>query len=343
MRQSIVLFILFIFNLNFIHSNPDGRDSSFTFESPHMGTMFRITLYWDDPDFAREAADSAFQRVEELNAILSDYLPDSELQKVSNASGSGQRIPVSDELFEILKISQKVSRQTDGAFDITAGPFTHEWRDITRGLRTDVLRQDEIGELSKSVGFEHLSLDKNRKTVALKKPGMQLDPGGIGKGFAAKEIWKVMQHFGINSVLIDAGGDLLAGDPPPGRKYWVAALPGNDRRDEQSSLFLMVSGNAISTSGDLYQYVEINGVRYSHIVNPLTGWAMSQPTTATVIGKNAALTDAYATALNILPVREGIALINQMDGYEARVQILTKDNGPQTFYSDGFNDYVTSE
>ncbi|TVQ73959.1 MAG: FAD:protein FMN transferase [Balneolaceae bacterium] len=335
-----VLFVLFISNTNVVKAETAGNGSRFTFESQQMGTLFRITLYSDDPQVARMAADSAFQRVAVLNSIFSDYIPDSELQMLSDMSGSDRHLPVSDELFDILKIAHEVSLQTGGSFDVTAGPFTHEWRAVIRGLRAVVPGQDEIETLSGSVGYEYISFQDSTRSIALKAPDMQLDLGGIGKGFAAMEIWKVMQHFNLFHVLINAGGDIMAGDPPPHRDFWVVTLPeyigaGGFGKNDSATVSLKLSKKAITTSGDFYQYAEINGKRFSHIVNPHTGLGITQPTYATVIGHDATLTDAYATALSILPPDEGIALINRIDGFEARILTLTQDE-LQILYSDGF-------
>ena len=314
-------------------------DSRFVFESPHMGTLFRITIYSDDSERAREAADSAFQRVEVLNTIFSDYLPDSEVQLLSNTSGSDQYIPVSKELYNILSIAQEVSQLTGGAFDVTAGPFTHKWRDVIRQSRSDLPGKDEISVLSKSVGYEHISFHETDRAIRLEAPDMQIDLGGIGKGYAAMEIWKVLQYFGLNQVLIDAGGDILTGDSPPGRDHWILALPDNHENFHQTPKSVKLVNKAITTSGDLYQYIEFEGVRYSHIVNPETGLGVTDQNSATVIGKDATLTDAFATALNILPPEFGIAMINKLAGYEARIHVLTED-GPKFLYSDGFNTFL---
>ena len=339
-----VLFVLFISNTNTSKAETVGNGSHFTFESQQMGTLFRIKLYSADPEVAQMAADSAFQRVTVLNSIFSDYIPDSELQRLSDMAGSDRYIPVSDELFDILKLAHKVSLQTGGSFDVTAGPFTHEWRTVIRGLRADVPSQDEIEILSRSVGYEYISFQDSTRSIALKAPDMKLDLGGIGKGFAAMEIWKVMQHFNLFRVLINAGGDIMTGDPPPHRDFWLVTLPeyigpGSIGKNDSASVSLKLSKMAITTSGDLYQYAEINGKRFSHIVNPHTGWGITQPTYATVIGHDATLTDAYATALNILPPDEGIALINRIDGFEARILTLTQD-ALQILYSDGFQFFL---
>ena len=304
-----------------------------------MGTLFRITVYSHDSERAREAADSAFQRVEVLNSIFSDYLPDSEVQLLSKTSGSGQYIPISKELYDIISIAHRVSQLSGGAFDVTAGPFTHTWRDLVRQSRFDLPGQDEISDLSKAVGYEHISFHETDQAIRLEKPDMQIDLGGIGKGFAVTEIWNVMHHFGLNKVLIDAGGDILTGDSPPGRDYWILVLPVNPENDHQRPKSVKLINRAITTSGDLYQYIEIDGVRYSHIVDPETGLGVTHQNSATVIGKDASLTDALATALTVLSPEDGIAMINQLDGYEARIHVYS-ENGPKFLHSDGFDTFV---
>ncbi len=334
-----VLFIFLASISNPVSAEMTGNGSRFVFESPHMGTLFRITIYSDDFERAREAADSSFQRVEVLNTIFSDYLPDSEVQLLSNTSGSDQYIPVSKELYDILSIAQEVSQLTGGAFDVTAGPFTHTWRDVIRQSRSDLPCQNEISVLSSSVGYELISFHETDQAIRLEAPDMQIDLGGIGKGYAATELWKVLQHFGMNQVLINAGGDILPGDPPPGRDNWILVLPENPEIDNQTPISIKLANKAITTSGDLYQFVEIDGVRYSHIVDPETGLGVTNQNSATVIGKDATLTDALATALTVLPHEDGIAIINQLDGFEARIHMLTED-GSQFMYSDGFNTFL---
>ncbi len=341
-RTLCLFFVLFIFLAaipNPVSTEATGNESRLVFESPHMGTLFRITVYSHDSERACEAADSAFQRVEVLNSIFSDYLPDSEVQLLSNASGSGQYIPVSKELYDILRIAQEVSQLTGGAFDVTAGPLTHAWRDLIRQSRSDLPGQDEISVLSKSVGYEHISFHETERAIRLNAPDMQIDLGGIGKGYAASEIWNVLQHFGLKKVLIDAGGDILTGDPPPGRNHWILVLPENPENGKQTPKSIKLSNKAITTSGDLYQFIEIEGVRYSHIVDPETGLGVTHQNSATVIGNDATLTDALATALAVLPPEDGIAMINQLDGYEARIHVFSEE-GPVFLHSDGFEKFA---
>jgi FAD:protein FMN transferase len=339
---SMILFFFSCFNIKTAfydggYSNV-GTLERHTFESRHMGTLFRITMYTNDYRLARAAADSSFLRVEYLESLFSDYRDDSELQKVSDASGDGNFIPVSRELFDILQLANEISVETGGTFDVTTGPYTHLWRSVIRGLRRDLPGPDELDRLDPSVGYELIRFHPDSRSVKLAASGMQLDLGGIAKGYAAADIMNIMHYFGVQSVLIDAGGDILAGDPPPGTDYWTLALP-EPGPGKPASLTVFLSNHAVTTSGDLYQYVEVDGTRYSHIIDPSTGIGMTRQSSATVIGKDAIRVDAYATALNVMPPEEGIAFMENRRGYEARISILTPD-GPQVYATPGFSEFL---
>jgi len=292
------------------------------FTSPHMGTLFRIVLYASSDSLASAAADSAFRRIEELNDIMSDYIPDSELNHLAATAGSGNFVPVSGPLFEVLQTSQMVSAQTGGAFDITSGPFVRLWREMRRDEDPQLPGKKALREASQSVGYKHLKLDESRQKAMLEKPGMKLDLGGIAKGYAADEIRQVLLHFGIESVLIDAGGDMVTGSAPPGRDGWNIAVPAHDEHDEPDPFLLTLTHAAVSTSGDLYQFVEIDGKRYSHIIDPKTGIGITEQRTVTVIGESAMLADAYSTALSVLPIPDGLALIDRKTGYSSYFEVI---------------------
>src|SRR5262245_21826248 len=160
-----------------------------SFQEPHMGTLFRIIMYAKDEATARKAAKEAFARVAQLNAIMSDYQSTSELMRLCAKAG-GEAVKVSDELFLVLSRAQKVSHESDGAFDVTVGPIVRRWRTARKTRRMpDPAKLAAAREL---VGYRHVELDEKAKTVKLNKPGMQLDLGGIGKGYAADEMLKVL-------------------------------------------------------------------------------------------------------------------------------------------------------
>ena len=296
-----------------------------TFQSRHMGTQINLILYADDDSLANRAANAAFERIEELNQIMSDYIPASELNRLSRKSGSGEWMQISEELFRVLEESLWISEKTDGLFDVTIGPMTHEWRYI-RNLPEPALPDDvTLDSLKASVNYRYIELDVDSQSARLTTPNMQLDFGGIAKGYAAQEALKTVQSFGISSVLIDAGGDITLGNPPPGRDSWDVAIPKGRVDGEMAYTTVQFSGKTLTTSGDMYQFALIDGQRYSHIINPKTGLGSTDQIQATVLSSNGMYADAFASALTLMNPEDAIALIEQIGETEALIFQIIDD------------------
>ncbi len=289
-----------------------AEQTRFAFVEKQMGADFRIVLYADNEKVANEAATSAFAEVERLNALLSDYDPKSELCRLSETSGSGQHIPLSDDLFAVLDASQKLSRQTAGAFDITIGPCVRLWR-IAR-FRKSFPLPEKLAEARKAVGFRHLNISHTKHTALLEVPNMVLDLGGIAKGYVAERALMVVRKLGIRSVLVDAGGDLVLGDPPPGRKGWRIEVGGLKHRDLP---VLELARCAIATSGDIEQFVEIDGKRYSHLIDPSTGLGLTTRIQVTVVTSTGTQADSLASALSVLGTERGTKFVQKLSGVRA--------------------------
>lgn len=255
-----------------------------------MGTVFRITLYADEPQAALRAA---FDRVAELDNELSDYKPDSELMRLCRVAYR-HPVRVSDDLYRILKTALQLSADSGGAFDITLGPVIRLWR---------LKRVPEPGALAAArnlVGYRNVILRDHE--VELKLPGMQLDLGAIAKGFAAEEALQTLRARGISIALVAASGDLAIGDPPPGKEGWTVALePLNQRQ------VLQLRNTCVGTSGDDEQFTEHGGVRYSHIVDPLTGMGLTRRIGVSIVAPNGMLADALGTAVSVVAARHGAA------------------------------------
>lgn len=299
-----------------------------------MGTIFRITLYTTSREAAEEAASRAFDRIEELEATLSLYQNNSELNQVTEQADK-QVVTLSRDLFQVLESALEWSRKTGGAFDCTVRPLLTLWRE--RGEEGRLPSPLEIEAVIRRVGSDKVLLNSRLKSVRLESPGMQLDLGGIAKGYAADEAFRILSESGLNRSLIDAGGDLRLGDPPPGKQGWLITL--ENLEEEDSHLYL--SNSAIATSGDTYRYFEIDGIRYSHIVDPATGMGMTDHRQVTVLAPNGETADALATALSVMDIQEGLRLVESLEGTEAVIR-LTLPGSPgtesKTFKSKGFPD-----
>jgi thiamine biosynthesis lipoprotein len=309
--------------------------SRFVFGEPHMGTRFELTLYALDEKTAGAAAKAAFARIAELDGIMSDYKSTSELMRLCARAG-GEPVPVSEDLFTVLAKAQEVSKRSDGAFDVTVGPVMQLWR---RSWRTQRLPDPE--QLSKArelVGYDKVVLDARARTVQLKKAGMRLDLGGIGKGFAADATLATLAKQGVTRALVAAGGDIACGAPPPEADGWnVAIQPLLD--DGKPPRFLRLKDAAVSTSGDREQHVEIDGKRYSHIIDPRTGMGLTGRRSVTVVASRGIDSDSMTKVVSVLGAERGFKLIDQIDGAAAYV-VQKLDDKVETLESRDFRKWL---
>jgi len=305
-----------------------------------MGVQWRVVLYATSKAIANKAAQNAFSRVKELNKVLSDYDPESELNKLCRLSGPGKPIQVSLPLLTVLKKSQALSQETNGAFDVTISPVVRLWRRARRKKRLpDSLR---LHEARNKVGYKLMKISSQNQTVELLKNEMRLDLGGIAKGYAADIALKVLKQNGVSRAMVDASGDIVLGDPPPDQCGWKIGIASSD--DEKSNLdrYLLLHNMAVATSGDALQHVEIAGKRYSHIVDPRTGLGLTDQSRVTVIATNGITADSLASAISVLGPSQGIKLLNHKPG--TACLILRNENGQiATYESKCFSSYELTQ
>ena len=265
------------------------------FSQKCMGTDFRILIDHDDYELSAEAARNAFLECNRLNKIFSDYIADSEVSKLSNSSFQNQSLQLSKELFDILTYSKSLAMKTNGAFDPTLGQASRLWR-ISR-FRKALPTKKTVLEALQRKGVQFLELENKSREARLTKEGILIDLGGVAKGHTADEMILILNKNGITRCLIDAGGDLSLGNPPRGKKGWKIEIGGNKHPDLP---ILTLSNCSIATSGDIEQFVEIEGTRYSHIIDPKTGYGLQNITQTTVIAPKGIIADSLATAGNVL-------------------------------------------
>ena len=301
-----------------------------------MGSPFSIVVYSVDSARAAVAAEQAFKLVDTLNQIYSDYLPESELNKLCAQAGTGRWLQVSNPLFNILQKACRASKRSAGSFDITMSPVIRLWRTARREKRLP--DKDSIAAAKQRTGYHWIQFNAQKKKIRLLKPGMQLDLGGIAKGETVQRVCNALREKGLPFCLADAGGDIMAGEVPPGVAGWRVAINVPESEDLMNAQ-LLLHNKAVTTSGDLYQYVEVNGVRYSHIIDPATGWALTNARNVTVIADRGADADWLTKACSILPIHRALQLIKKFP--HAEVQIGVVEHGRLRFYrSAGFASYL---
>ncbi|WP_375444343.1 FAD:protein FMN transferase [uncultured Fibrella sp.] len=282
---------------------PYMRTIQYTFRRGLMGTTFTVRLYANDSLTAKNAYEAVSARMDTLNQIMSDYLDGSELNRLSETSGQGRWVRVSPTLFDVLQKAKTIARQSGGRYDPTIGPLSQLWRRAVRQRTRGGFAFPDARErrnARRAVSWRYIELDSTTQSVRLQRPHMRLDLGGIGQGFAIDEAQKVLHEHGIRVFLLDLGGDILAGEPPPNQPSgWRIGLAsrnpvkaGQAISDADTTVILLKNA-AITTSGDTERHLDINGRRYSHIMNPRTGLGLRHFVQATVL----APTGTYADAL----------------------------------------------
>ena len=262
-----------------------------------MGVPVRIVLYERGESAASRAAALAYSRIASLDAEMSDYRPDSAVSEVSRRAPAPVRVP--PDLMKVTARALTVAKESGAAFDPTVAPLVTLWREARKTGRLP--DPAAIARARALVGWQHVEIDADNQTIRLAQAGMKLDLGGIAKGYILGAALETLKRAGADRALIDAGGDLVVGNAPPGRAGWKIDLPEAVMMPlefvERASA---LTNSALSTSGPSMQFVEIDGVRYSHVIDPRSGEPLSSSLSAHVIAQDPALADALATAATVV-------------------------------------------
>jgi len=279
-----------------------------------MGTLVEITLVAHDNKTTAHAIKGAFQEIQRIEKLMSRRLEGSEVWQVNQAAGKS-RVVVSSELISVIQAALEVSRLSDGAFDLTVGSLLSLWDRCRKEDR--IPSGEEVVASLRLVGYRDLVLDEEKRTLLLRKAGMELTLGGIAKGYAVDRAFRFLRDLGFRDLIVNAGGDLRSGGTKFGTP-WVVGI--QDPRDG-SKLLATISAKdcAVATSGDYERYFMKDGVRYHHILDPSTGFPARRSRSATVLSDESILADALATATFVLGPERGMALIDKRPGTEALI------------------------
>jgi thiamine biosynthesis lipoprotein len=299
-----------------------------------MGSSFNLIFYHSDSTEAALLAKQCFSFVDSLNNIFSDYSLESELGKLGLQKDLTD-IKVSDELFSMIIRSKTAWKRSGKTFDITIGALTQLWRKAKKENRFP--SETEIKAAKDLIGFKNLIINERSKTISFKKPGIRLDFGGIVPGYVAQRIIDLLKTKNINIALVDASGDIVMSDAPLGKDGWTIGINLPENENEIWDKKLELKNFAVSTSGDVYRYTIHNGIKYSHIIDPQTGYGVTSQRNVTVIAKYGADADWLATACSILPIKKALKLAKTE---QAAILIATM-NGEKiiTYKSKSFDKY----
>lgn len=281
-----------------------------------MGTTSEVTAYAADRDTAQNAVNAAYTRLEHVNRLMSDYVDDSEVGRL-NALPAGESLVVSVETFRCLNEAAKISALSGGAFDITCRPLVWLWKDA--GKQGTLPAPEQIEDTLARVGWQKVRLDDATRSVTPAVPNMQIDLGGIAKGYALDLAAEAMRTAGATSGVIDVGGDVrVLGSRPDGQPWTVGVRHPAD--PDALYCLIQIEAGAVATSGVQQRFTIIEGKRYSHIIDPRTGRPAEEAPSVTVIAPDGLTADGWATALSVLSVDEGRQLIES--GAVPKVEVL---------------------
>ncbi len=293
------LTILAVVVLISITSN--AQNTRFSFSEQKMGSPLNIIFYAKDSVIANKQARACFKLVDSLNHIFSNYDSSSELTRINNNAGIVKNI-ATPLMWELITQSKEAYIKSKGAYNIAMGPLTQLWRTARRLKQFPT--QVQIKNSLLLCDFNKIQLNNEDHSIYLSAKGMQLDFGGIGKGYIAQKVVDYLKKEGVTASLVDAGGDIVFGDAPPDKKGWIVGVNQPEKANDLLPEKLQLHNLSVATSGDVYQFIEHNGKKYSHIINPLTGYGVTSLRNVTVIANNGADADWLATACSILPINE---------------------------------------
>ncbi len=322
-RSSQIVIAIFVFSLVVLLYFFVGTKRNVETDSGYrvvMGTFARVVAVAPDSKTANSCIKAALLEIENVDALMSDYKSDSEISFV-NKFAFERAVKVSEPTYEVLQKSIEMSKLTDGAFDITVGPLVDFLRSVEE--KGAALSEEEIAKAKLKVGFEKIELDAQNRTVHFTVDGMQLDLGGIAKGYAIDLAVDTMRKHRAVGGMVDIGGDIRCFGVAPnnGNRWRIGLQDPNEPVDEfgtrEPLLVLKLTERAIATSGGYRRFALIDGKKYSHIINPTTGTSAEGLASVTIIAEKAIDADALATAVSVMGTEKGLVLIEKLPNTEA--------------------------
>ena len=279
-----------------------------------MGNRFQITAVSENEERAVRSIDKAVEEISRIEQLLTTYREDSETSLINRNAGLAP-VTVSRETFEIIERSIRISRITQGAFDITYGSVDRRLWKFDTGMKA-LPDRETARKMVRLINYRNIELDQAHSRVFLKEEGMRIGFGGIGKGYAAERAKWVMMQMGIESGIVNASGDLTAWGHQPDGKPWTIGIANPNEAGKLFS-YMNISNMAVATSGNYEKFIFIDGKRYSHTIDPRTGLPVTGIKSVTIITPNAEIADAMATPVMIMGIKAGLDMINQIKDIEA--------------------------
>jgi len=331
----ILIGTLLLFRLGLHPFQLSAKESIYEKTRLYMGTFVTVKVVAENAAKAQEIIDAAFGEIEKIEGLMSRYRENSEVSRLNRLAHMTPQV-VSPETFEVLMSSGEIFRNSGGAFDATIAPLIKLWQKAAKENHPP--RPEKIAQAKALVDYAQVILDEKARTVFFAQPGISLDLGGIAKGCAVDKAVEAIKAHGARAALVDAGGDIYVLGSGPDGSGWRIKI--QDPAGGESGLGVVeVKNRAVVTSGNYQRFFEIAGRRYSHIVDPRSGWPAEGVASVTVIAPQATLADGLATALSVLGETEGLKLIESLPDVECLMVVGEKDSFRQV-QSSGFSKFL---
>ena len=329
--------ILFLLALTFAPAGSEAQVEHLI-KGRTMGTFYQVQVVTDDSEGISGLKEKVEKRLAEVNRSMSTYLPESEISRFNSFHQTGVKFKISDDFYQVMRVAEKIYQMSDGAWDGTVNPLVDLWGFGRQGIKTAIPAKTEIMRLRASVGFHHIQivapgyLIKNRAQITI-------DLSSIAKGYGVDAIAAVLRNEGFENFLVEIGGEIFAAGLRKDGGQWRIGINRPQKNAAPDAVYKVVNlqNRAFATSGDYRIFLELQGVRYAHVINPNTGYPVSNAVVSvSVLADDCTFADGLATAVMVMGYPKGLDLINRLEEVEGLIVVEKSDGTLVDYASAGF-------
>jgi thiamine biosynthesis lipoprotein len=329
----IYLTIAISISFLFAYTHCEARQE-YLIQGRTMGTFYQVKVVSGDFQGISGLKEKIEKRLDEINRSMSTYLPESEISRFNGFEQTGVKFKISDDFYQVMQVAEKVYQLSDGAWDGTVNPLVDLWGFGRKGLKTVIPAKTEIMRLRASVGFHHIEI-LSPGALIKKRTQITLDLSSIAKGYGVDVVAGVLRTEGYENFLVEIGGEVFAAGLRKDGGQWRIGINRPRKDATLNAVYKVVNlqDKAFATSGDYRNFFEADGIRYSHVINPNTGYPVANGVVSvSILAGDCVLADALATAVMVMGTKKGLELINRLEDVEGLI-VVEKSDGTLVDYS----------
>lgn len=303
-----------------------------------MGTTYQVKVVTASSEGIAGVKEKIDKRLDEINRSMSTYQPDSEISRFNRFKDAGQKFKISSDFFQVMKVGQKIHRLSSGAWDGTVNPLVDLWGFGRSGRQDKIPPKSEIAALLSDIGFANIEV-LSPGFLVKKRSAVTVDLSSIAKGYGVDEVAALLGNLGYKDYLVEIGGEIFAAGHRQDNSRWRIGInrPRSDAAFDAVYKVVALGNQGFATSGDYRNFFEVDGVRYSHLIDPRTGYPVSNGVVSvSIVSDKCAMADGLATAAMVMGAQKGLEMIDRLDGVEGLI-VVEQNNGTLVDYcSKGF-------